>query len=165
MLAEDEEASKNDIVFWLLKEAVRTERAIAPPGPRGYISSMPEAYHTNNEIFAVEVEMIADSIYYPPRIKPVATSAAAERYMEVMKWLRFVRGRNRSDSKALLWLMAQDAPAGYIGRVTPYRTKSAQRAAKHRRLNEIVKRLDEEDVFGDKAKSEAARRMAERVFK
>jgi len=91
--------------------------------------------------------MIQDKITYTPSIKPVVSADAASRYLEVTKWLRFVQGRDRAKSKALLWMMAKGLPPGLIGRETGYRTLSAQRGAKHRRLSEIVDRLSEAKVF------------------
>lgn len=147
LIAHDREATPREIVFALLCEAVETERAIRKPGPRGHVSGMPEVYHTKGEIFATEVAMIADKIAYPPEVKPVVSASQATRYMEVMKWLRYVEGRNRVQSKRLLWLLAHGFPPRYVAAKLKMKPEHV-RGARHRRLGEIVRRLESEKVFG-----------------
>lgn len=147
LLAEDREATPREIVFVLLREAARTEKAVKKPGPRGHVSCMPEAYHSESDIWVTEVAMTQDGITYPPRITHVASSAELQRYMEVVKWLRYVEGRDRQKSKELLWLLASGAPTHFISKRTGLHTQSAIRGAKYRRLGEIVKRLEEQKVF------------------
>ena len=147
LVSEDRDASPREVVFWLMREAARTERAIKGPGPRGHVSCMPEVYHTNGEIFATEVAMIQDKISYPPTVKVVVTAGAASRYLEVTKWLRFVQGINRAKSKELLWLIASGVTLTAVARRLGYPSNEAVRAAKHRRLGDIVNRLNKEEVF------------------
>lgn len=147
LVSEDRDASPREVVFWLMREAARTERAIKGPGPRGHVSCMPEVYHTNGEIFATEVAMIQDKISYPPTVKVVVTAGAASRYLEVTKWLRFVRGKTLERGKSCLWLMANNYPPFVIARETGYGEGSPQRGAKFRLLGQIVERLDVEKIF------------------
>lgn len=146
LLSHDKEATPREIVFALLCEAVETERAIRKPGPRGHVSGMPEVYHTKGEIFATEVAMIADSITYPPDVKPVVSASQASRYMEVMKWLRYVEGRNRVQSKRLLWLLAHGFTPRFVGAKLKMKPEHV-RGARHRRLGDIVKRLTAQKIF------------------
>lgn len=141
------EASRRELVFWLLKDAARTERAMKGPGPRGHVSCMPEVYHTAGEIFATEVAMVSEGISYPPQIREVITAEAAGRYLEVTKWLRFVRGKTKERGKTALWLMAKGVPPFYIARETGYPEGPAQRGAKYRLCGQIVDRLERENVF------------------
>lgn len=147
LLAADREASRREIVFALLCEAVETERAFKKPGPGGYVSGMPEVYHTKGEIFATEVAMAADNITYPPSIKPIVGAAQATRYMEVMKWLRYVEGRNRVQSKRLLWLLAHGLSPRHVAAKLRMRDENQVRGAKFRRLGDIVKRLEQAKIF------------------
>lgn len=147
LISEDRDASPREIVFWLLREAVQTERSVRGPGPRGHISCMPEVYHTSGEIFATEVAMVADNISYPPKIKVAVTAGAASRYLEVTKWLRFVRGKTLERGKMALWMMAHDYPPFVIAKKTGYKEGSPQRGAKFRLLGQIVERLEGEKIF------------------
>lgn len=147
LMAHDKEATPREIIFTLMSEAVQTERAIRTPGPRGHVSCMPEVYHTNGEIFATEVAMIQDKISYTPHIKPVVTADAASRYLEVTKWLRFVQGKNRAESKELVWLAAKGYNNWALAKKFRYPNADAASAALRRRLNEIAKHLSQEKVF------------------
>lgn len=89
-----EPAGLKTIVWRLLQEAVMCDRAIRRPGPKHKARSGPEVYYTPSEIFAVELEWVADNITYPPRVFETPTAKAFARYQEVMTWLRFVRCRN-----------------------------------------------------------------------
>ena len=147
LLSHDREASPRDIVFTLICEAAQTEKAMKALGPRGHVSCVPEVYHSASEIFATEIAMVADRISFEPKIKPSVTADAAGRYMEVTKWLRFVEGRDRAKSKELLWLLAQNAPDSLIAKRTGYQGRTAIRAARYRRLGDIVARLERCEAF------------------
>lgn len=148
LLSDDRSPTLPELVFVLFEEAAKTERAIRKPGPRGHVSCMPEVYHTAKEIFTTEVAMIADNITYPPDVKHPVSAEAAGRYMEVVKWLRFAKGRDRKQSKELLWLLAQNIAPGAVARITGYPTARAALMAKTRRLNEIAERLRKNRSIG-----------------
>lgn len=143
LLSDDRQSTLPELVFVLFEEAAKTERAMRSPGPRGHVSCMPEVYHSAKEIFATEVAMIADNITYSPAIRPPVSAEAAGRYMEVVKWLRFARGRDRKQSKELIWLLAQNVAPGAVAKCVGYPSPRAVRMAKTRRLNEIADRLRE----------------------
>lgn len=142
LMAHDKTPTLQAVIFTLLQEATQTERAEKGVGPRGHISAMPEVYHTANEIFATEIEMIADKISYEPDNRPVVSAAAAARYMEVTKWLRFARGRDRKQSKQLLWLLAKGLAPGAVARIVGLPNARAVGMAKTRRLNEIAEEIE-----------------------
>ena len=147
LVSEDRDASPREIVFWLLREAAQTERAMKGPGPRGHVSCMPEVYHTIRENFATELAMVADKIAYPPKVRVIVTASAASRYLEVTKWLRFVRGKTLERGKNALWMMANNYPPFVISRQTGYAEGAPQRGAKFRLLGQIVERLEKEEIF------------------
>lgn len=147
LLTDGLEPSPREIVFRLLREAAQTEASFKSDGPRGHVSCMPEVYHTNGEIFATEVAMVADNITYPPIIRVAVTASAASRYLEVTKWLRYVRGKTKERGKMALWMMAKNYPPFVIARETGYKEGSPQRGAKFRLLGQIVERLEKEDIF------------------
>lgn len=147
LLSHDREASPREIILALIAEAADTERAIKRPGPRGHVSCMPEVYHTASEIFATEVEMIADKISYAPKIKPSVSADAASRYIEVTKWLRYAQGKDRKQSKELIWLAAQGFSTRSLAKRYGFPNPDAAGAALRRRLNEIVNRLNKDKIF------------------
>lgn len=143
--AEVEAAPKLEDVIWaLFVEAAQTERTILRAGPAGYVSAFPEVYYSAGEIFSLYVEMIADKIAYATSVRHRATAAALGRYLEVTAWLRYIGGRDRAQSKRVLWRLAQGAPAGLVARQEGYGTARGARAKKNRELANIADRLRRE---------------------
>lgn len=137
----DEIVTPRRVVWRLLQEAVQTQRAIKSPGPAPVSSGMPEVYHTPNEIFATEVEMAKDEITYPPRIVANPSSAALERFLEVMTWLRYIRGHNLPKSRRTIILLAFGASQQRVMDVMGYVSVEAVDGVRYRAISGIVERI------------------------
>lgn len=141
-----EAGTDRDAVWYLLKEMARVEQSIKRPGPQSAGSGMPEVYHTDAEIWAVELAMAIDGISYPPRVHQTATMKDLTLHTEVMLWLRQVRSHSGNTRRMLIVALAsgmtpqQAADCRQFGLDNP----QAVRAAKYRALEDILRHLENE---------------------
>ena len=84
-----------DCIWFLLTEAMETERSIAPPGPKLQRKHGVDYHHTAAEIFQTEVAMTADKIAHGTSHRTAPSRAAHDRHSEVMTWFRFALRKNR----------------------------------------------------------------------
>lgn len=129
--SETDQAPTLRAVIWrLMQEAMETQRSIKAPRPADAGSAMPEVYHTPAEIFATEVEMIADQITYPVDDRVLPSAAAQTRYDEVMTWYRYIRSSNPPRTRKLMLLLAAGVPPRKVSDIlglTPPAVKSRKK--------------------------------------
>lgn len=141
---DDGKETLQDCVWALLCEAAQTERAITTPRPAGYVSAYPQVYYSPGEIFALYVELMTCNMELPNAVKYRATAAALDRYMTVIEWFRFVKGRDQSRSRRILWKMAQGMSAARAAREEGYGSHRGAVAKRDRELTNIVDRLSKD---------------------
>lgn len=137
----DEPVSLRRVAWFLFQEAVQTQKAIRAPGHTPIRSGMPEPYMTPAEIFATEVEMTRDKITYPTVYKPNASGAQIDRYVEVMSWLRFIRGRNIPRTKRAFLALAAGYRQQRVRAAFGYETDKAVEAMRYFCLTCIARKL------------------------
>lgn len=116
-----------EVIWALLVDAARTERAFAKPGPTGYVSGWPDCWDTPGEIAGAYNDRYAEKraaesakvqfdeqLYRPIERSQAPRAAEVSRYETVTTWLRFCHGFEKRRVIRILWWRAHGRPYGWI---------------------------------------------------
>ena len=129
------------IIWALLVEAARTERALLAPKGKGYGNGWPEVVQSPADVFAARASRLESGLpEYEVTYRPdMPTAAQISRYDEVMIWLRFCHADDKLRARDVLWGLAtgrRRALAAETGL-----TQARIRSIKSEQLKNIANRL------------------------
>lgn len=132
------------IIWALIVEATRTERAMESPRGKGFGSGWPEIAYSQADHFAaraarLEAKMPEYEITYRPDLP---TAAQISRHGEVTLWLRFCHADDKLRARDVLWGRARDGHYRNLREQTGL-TANRLRSIKSEQLRIIAKRLRE----------------------
>lgn len=122
-------AKLREVIWALMVDAARTERAFARPGPTGFASGWPDCWQTPGEIVgayndrnserrAAETAKIQfdDDLYRGSERAEAPRAAEVSRYEAVTTWLRFCHGFEKRRVIRIVWWRAHGRPYPWISR-------------------------------------------------
>jgi len=139
------EATLPKIIWALLIEAARVERAMEAPRGRGYGNGWPDVVHTPADIFAARASRLESKLpEYETTFRPDSpTAAQISRYSEVLLWLRFIHADDKLRARDVLWGKACGRRWPDLSKETGLTVKRLKNL-KAEQLNAISKRLKQE---------------------
>lgn len=144
--ADPDKIKVTDMVWALLVEAAKTERAMEAPKGKGYGNGWPEVVHSAADHFAARASRLESGlpeyeIIYRPDLP---TAAQISRYEEVMVWLRFCHGDDQQRVRDVLWGLASRRNREQLRKEAGGITQARLRSIKCEQLRIIAERLKSE---------------------
>ena len=138
-------AKPTQIVWALIVEATRTERAMQAPRAKGFGNGWPEVVRSQAEEFAARASRLESGLpeYEIVPRSPRPTAAQISRWDEVMVWLRFCHAVDKLQARDVLWLKAMGAPWPALQEQTGLSIKRLKNM-KAEQLRHIMARLRQE---------------------
>lgn len=142
---EPDKTNLQHIIWALMVEASRTERAMSAPKGKGYGNGWPEVVHSAADHFAARASRLESGLpEYELTYRPtMPTAAQISRHGEVMVWLRFCHADDKLRARDILWGRASGRRYDDLKAETGLTTERL-RSIKSEQLSIIARRIKKE---------------------